>query len=230
MSRPAPIFLEGIPGQHDPDDVMAMLSENEIQPSAMAKIEGMREWRSVSEALVWSYAKLIDLFRPAAVDLINQVASGQIMPGDVRMAVRKHLHAARYYIPEPVDQITHAIEINGLLLRKYRQVDSEYDEAILGEFPAAELIILGEMDFARDQRSAWQEAGGKIYNERMVARKDDPVWARFSDFGFPFPPFSMDRMIDVADVDFDTAEQWGIVTLDDLPKAPPLKPFSFVGF
>lgn len=35
----------------------------------------------------------------------------------------------------------------------------------------------------------WQAAGGEIFEGRMIARIDDPVWTKLSRFGLPHPPF-----------------------------------------
>lgn len=38
-------------------------------------------------------------------------------------------------------------------------------------------------------KTRWKSVGGQIYDGRMIARLDDPVWARLSTFGLPYPPF-----------------------------------------
>lgn len=56
--------------------------------------------------------------------------------------------------------------------------------------PGAELVKykIG-VDSGIDWKKRWTEAGGRLYDGRMIARVDDPIWAKISDFGVPYEPF-----------------------------------------
>jgi hypothetical protein len=90
--------------------------------------------------------------------------------------------------------------------------------------------MLGVVKFPRDWKSAWTEVGGKLYYERMVARKDDPVWAKLSDFGFSFPPFSFDPVAWRQDIKAEDAEFLGVVDIGTPVKPPaPTRKFDLIG-
>ena len=73
----------------------------------------------------------------------------------------------------------------------------------------------------RDWASRWTEAGGQTYDGRMIALKDDPIWLTISDFGFPFPPFSLGSGMMVRSVDRKTAMNLGLI--DRLRKISPVE-------
>lgn len=58
-------------------------------------------------------------------------------------------------------------------------------------FPAKELFRAPQSNPAmpRKWHERWRENGGTIYNNRMIALVDDPVWVAISRFGLPYPPF-----------------------------------------
>lgn len=57
-------------------------------------------------------------------------------------------------------------------------------------FPGAELkkFKFG-VESGIDWKKRWVDAGGRLYDGRMIARIDDPIWAKISDFGVPYEPF-----------------------------------------
>jgi hypothetical protein len=92
------------------------------------------------------------------------------------------------------------------------------DPDILDEFPAQELLRVSARKTERDWSARWQQAGGKIYGGRMIARKDDPVWTAISTFGNPWPPFDFGSGMGVLDVDREEAEELGVIKPDENPK------------
>lgn len=56
--------------------------------------------------------------------------------------------------------------------------------------PAQELLKVGYGDEQVEWSARWRASGGRMFGDRMIALKDDPVWYRISDFGYPFPPFA----------------------------------------
>lgn len=60
----------------------------------------------------------------------------------------------------------------------------------LAAFPALELYRLEAREEERDWPARWRGAGGpRMIDQRMIALKSDPVWARLSRFRQPYPPF-----------------------------------------
>jgi hypothetical protein len=85
------------------------------------------------------------------------------------------------------------------------------DPAVLDEFPAQEMLRIEARRVPRDWPSRWAAAGGRTYNGRMIARKDDDIWTRISRFGTPFPPFDFGSGMGVADVGRQEAESLGVI-------------------
>lgn len=77
-------------------------------------------------------------------------------------------------------------------------------------FPAQELFQLINEATPVDWQQRWLAAGGKLYDGRMIALKSDPVWARISFFGLPYPPFDEYDVMAVRDVSYTEAVKLGV--------------------
>lgn len=89
--------------------------------------------------------------------------------------------------------------------------------ALLAQYPCQELIRREQREHPRDWTSRWMEAGGKLYQGRMIALKDDPIWTAISRFGSPVPPFDFGSGMGVEVVSRDEAIELGIITKDSPP-------------
>ncbi len=101
------------------------------------------------------------------------------------------------------------------------------DPDILDAFPAQELIRLESREVPRGFRRGkggalvidpgkswperWEEAGGVLIDDRMVALKTDEIWSRISDFDRPFAPFAFNSGMGLRDVDRTEAEELGLL-------------------
>src|SRR5574337_1593062 len=70
----------------------------------------------------------------------------------------------------------------------------------------AENIIKGEPIEGR-----WADAGGQLFDGRMIALKNAPIWTDISAFGNPYPPFDFNSGMWVRDVDRETAMKYGLI-------------------
>ncbi len=219
------ILADGsISGPHSLCDVDAMLEDGEIGKDFYGFTEGMPEWRAVEEALVWAHRPLAALVRAeidAQSDLLFQ---GEIKEATARVAINGALNRAGI---RPTGRETFCLEIITEIATALRQSHRDYVSGVgsgaIEAFPASELFEAQEPDFPRDWNAAWQKVGGRIYDSRLIALKTDSVWARLSDFGYPFPPFSFDRSRWIRDVSFSETREIAIVLRDELlPSAPPL--------
>lgn len=91
---------------------------------------------------------------------------------------------------------------------------------ILDAFPAQELIRDEQRLIPRNWRERWAEAGGKFYNGRPIARKDDGIWTRISRFGVPWPPYDYNSGMGVRDIERDEAEALGLIDPDEVMQPP----------
>lgn len=89
--------------------------------------------------------------------------------------------------------------------------DQGMHPALVEEYPAYQLkATTGRVKPGTKER--WVQAGGRLFGGKMVALKTDPVWARFSIFGRPYPPYdNFSHRLDVEEVDALTAARLGIV-------------------
>jgi len=93
-------------------------------------------------------------------------------------------------------------------------------QAILDHFPAQEFFWCIHETSPLNYCEIWKSAGGKVYeNGRMIALKNDPIWASISKFGLPYPPFDKYNVMWVRDVSRSEAIRLG-VSLPDQKIAP----------
>jgi hypothetical protein len=87
----------------------------------------------------------------------------------------------------------------------------EQRPAVLNAFPAQELLRTTARLPRTDWEQRWTELGGRLFDRRMVALKTDPIWARLSRFGTPWPPFDFGSKRELRDVDRAEAEALGLL-------------------
>lgn len=240
--KPALIFLlinGEVDGPHETTEILNRLSgetldekENPVEPlpeNTPSCIEGMHGWRSLPETLIWSHAKLLSEF-PNVPIWIQKIADCTFeMPG-LRKLIRQTLKCSPEDWNSTPDYLWRAIEANGLLLRQHRDYlnrDQHWDIGAMEFYPAMELQFFNREVPTRDWRAEWIGAGGKIYNGKMIARKDDHAWLAISDFGYPFPPFDFDQSAFVTDVSVKKAREAGL-NLSPIQLAT-IKPFQIIG-
>jgi hypothetical protein len=95
----------------------------------------------------------------------------------------------------------------------YGQYVAAMDEDVLQEWPAWELVRITPRKAPRDWFQRWSEAGGTLHDGRMIALKTDPIWAKLSRFGNPHPPFDFNSGMGVEEVDRDTVESLGLMSM-----------------
>ena len=108
------------------------------------------------------------------------------------------------------------LDTNLRMARGYGQFAQGQSEAVLDQWPCQELIRVESRRIPRDWTITWTEKGGRLVaGNRMVARKDDPIWTAISRFGLPYPPFDYASGMGLQDVDRDEAERLGVIGRDD---------------
>lgn len=95
------------------------------------------------------------------------------------------------------------------------------DPDLLDAYPAQELVRVEMRREERDWAQRWAAAGGKEYDGRMIARKDDNVWVRISRFDRPYPPFDFGSGMGVEDIDRDEAVSLGVIAENEVPASAP---------
>jgi hypothetical protein len=87
------------------------------------------------------------------------------------------------------------------------------NHVILDEWPAWEFFRCISDITPVSYVELWENAGGKLLTGgRMVALKNDPIWASVSKFGLPYPPFDAYDVMWIKDVDRTDAESLGLIS------------------
>ncbi len=234
--KPAPIYLlvnGKEDGPHDAEDLQERIEADELDDETLSCIEGMPGWRSLPETFIWAHGGLL---APAKAEIKAQIkalldAETSIAPA--RTKVSDALLNTISLCPTLTGGIIGTVlETNCELQRIYKQYtnrDQHWDISVRLGFPALELLPFGKQKFVRDWPAVWQAAGGNIYNGKMIARHDDPVWLAISDFGFPFPPFSFDTMMWVQSVNYEECKKLEVPDLDRPMHLPEISKIKLVG-
>ncbi len=119
------------------------------------------------------------------------------------------------------------IDTNAGMAAGYVQAELANSHGARMAFPAQELLRFEEREKPREWKSRWIAAGGKLYGDRMIALKGDPIWINISRFGKPYPPFDFNSGMGVEDVSYDEAVDLGVIQEDyEPPEKSPLADFN----
>ena len=169
--------------------------------------------------------KIITAMRDRVADYVK---SG-VDISEARKLMRKDLEALKYS-PNPGEEDTIKdlfskarldviLKTNEAQARGYIEHIARMKPGAFAAFPAQEFLRVESRKAQRqDWPARWRKAGGKIYGDRMIALKDDPVWVNLSVFGNPFPPFDWGSGMGVRGIDRDEAEKLGLITREELKK------------
>jgi hypothetical protein len=92
----------------------------------------------------------------------------------------------------------------------HRNFAKSVDPEMLDAYPARELVHVKGGAEPFDWKGRWTAAGAKLFGDRMIALKNDPVWLKISDFGHPHPPFAFGSGMDMVDVSRVEAVELGL--------------------
>lgn len=93
----------------------------------------------------------------------------------------------------------------------YAKFIAENDTSHLEVFPAQELFRLEFKKAQRDWAKLWETKGGHLFNGRMIALKNSPIWIRISSFALPFPPFDFHSGMWIMAIDRNQAGELGLL-------------------
>lgn len=185
-----------------------------------------REWNLVQaglrdRAFISSQVESMRILH-AARRMVADRAGGQLSASEIRRDLRKVISSTGYRPPEGKEgtlqdlyskrRLDTIIRTNVEQARGYvRHLDGMKPGAFAA-FPGQELIRVRERKEKRDWATRWKNAGGRFYNGRMIALRDDPIWERISVFGNPFPPFDWGSGMGVRAVSRRDSIALGVVT------------------
>lgn len=103
------------------------------------------------------------------------------------------------------------IRMNVESAQGYAQFLQGQSAGAIDAFPAQELFRAEDREEPRNWPTRWMQAGGQIFNGRMIALKNDPIWSAISAFENPFPPFDYNSGMWVRDVSREEAIALGLL-------------------
>lgn len=183
------------------------------------QLESAIKRRSIWSATV-ALAKPLELIR----DGTGAMLTGQADQATVRLAI-KELWKSLGFHGDPAspalldvtstERINLQLETQVATMRGAGWHEQGMQPDVLDEFPAQEFYDTrpGGEQRRKDWPDRWIKAGGKFYDDRMIALKTDPVWGRlgspelFPDgLENPWPPFAFNSAWRVRDIGRDEAE------------------------
>lgn len=189
------------------------------------------EWEEVDAAIRQHYFWSAQQTQLDAVQKMQELVAKSLTmatgEGEATMDKSKFIADMREYLGSPAGDSGELTDINsrkrlGLIYDFNREQANEYGRAkvgntpaILRAFPCQELVRVMSRRVPRDWQSRWVEAGGSLYGGRMIARKDDPIWADISRFSTPYPPFDYQSGMGVRDVGRREAIRLGVIEADE---------------
>jgi len=168
---------------------------------------------------------------------VRKILEGKANRADMRLQLKQLLQELEY---QPAtgeagtltdlssdERLNLILDTNVQMARGYGQWAQGQDADILDAFPAQALVRYripkGE---ARDWPGRWEENGGRFFDGRMIALKNDPIWVNISRFDLPYPPFDFNSGMGVEDISRDEAEQLGIIQSGAPAPAPQTRGFN----
>lgn len=208
---------------------MQFLQRKSIMPTAL------RSWAlqelpvELRERAFFSAGVESAVFLQEAFDAVEIIVQGEADRATMRVQLRSMLDRLGY-VPDEADagsltdlrsdrRLNLILDTNAAQVRAYGRHKLEQAPEILDAYPAAELVRVGGLpEEPRPWLQKWQDAGGRLYDGRMIARRDDPVWSKplsaggFNRFGASYGPFDFNSGMRKRNIAREEAEQLGAIT------------------
>jgi len=160
----------------------------------------------------------------AVIDLVQRPSRSGI-----RLELYQILEAANYApAPDVADTVGDLFSEEGanLFLQTASDMGFGYmhymqDTGCLIGSPCWELKRAQEEQEPCDWRARWVAAGGRLFNQRMIARKNDPIWVAISEFGLPYDPLAFNTGYRRFDVSYTECVKLRVIKRDEEVSPPP---------
>lgn len=184
--------------------------------------------------------------------IVQEMLAGKLDSATARLNLQNAIIAAGYHpgtalVEEdsPADLLCGdrrdlILDTNVAVAHGYCQFTGHQDPDVIDALPALEFYRRGARRVQRDWLVRWNDAGGTLYDGRMIAKKDDDVWQNLGDgaggykdtLGNPFPPFAVGSGMRTRNVDWKDALALGVIQKGDTIKArhvsPTCRPPAFI--
>ena len=211
-------------------------SSPDMDSSAWDKVRAGIKDRAFFSSRVES-VRFLDVCRSKIADLLGNVRNSdgaltsraEVVSSIMRAAREAGITSGSSSISDPGSEARAnvIIDTNAGLASGYARLEMDSTLGARIAFPCYELVRIEERNVQRDWRSKWIAKGGRLYQGRMVALKDDPIWTAISRFGCPYPPFDYNSGMGLDDVSHDEAVALGVIKEDfEPPEKSPLESFN----
>lgn len=211
-------------------------SSQDMDSSAWDKVRAGIKDRAFFSSRVES-VRFLDVCRSKIADLIGNVRNSdgaltsraEVVSSIMRAAREAGITSGSASISDPGSEARAnvIIDTNAGLAAGYARLEMDSTLGARIAFPCYELVRVEERNVPRDWRSKWVSEGGRLYQGRMVALKDDPIWTAISRFGCPYPPFDYNSGMGLDDVSHEEAVSLGVIKEDYEPQEKsPLEAFN----
>jgi hypothetical protein len=170
----------------------------EVQNRIQSQITQQREWMHGKEAI---------FDRSSFIDSLREIARSEgLAPSDPKLK-------GGLQDVTSIPRLGLIYDMQNQMAAGYARHKLDNSEGALLLYPAYELGPSSARE-PRDEswwQRRWIDAGGQLREGRMVALKSDPIWARLSRFGTPWPPFDWGSTRGLEEVDRDEAVRLGLI-------------------
>ena len=167
-------------------------------------------------------------FLQEAFDGVEAIVHGDADRATMRVQLRSMLDRLGY-VPDDAERgsltdlrsdrrLNLILDTNAAQARAYGRHKLEQAPEILDAYPAAELVRVGGLPAEpRPWREKWTRAGGRLFEGRMIAAKDDPIWSKpiaaggFNRFGTVYGPFDFNSGMRKRNIARAEAERLGVI-------------------
>lgn len=228
-------------------DALVALAKKELLPTTM-DTQGLRTLSRDIRAKSLFSARTAHLgYLQTVQDTVNSMLTGEINIATGRAALQDELDAIGYVPEKPgITDLSSDARLRLILDTQTSQASNwamrqqGLDQDSLYQFPAWELVRISHRVLPRNEDpkaiswfNRWQAVGGQLYDGRMVALKDSPIWSNLGDSGLfddgidsDVPPYAFNSGMGWREVGRDEAIGLGIIKGDEIPAAKPSRFFD----
>lgn len=140
-------------------------------------------------------AKLLDRMKRIVTGVVDRGEPGANAIGKLRQAVEASGYRAVPGTEGTIRDLTSShrlkliAETNAGMARGYGEWAKKQDIDKLRRYPCQQLVRKLPRVEPRDWPARWRTMGGAMVQGDMIAGVNNPIWARISRFGLPYPPF-----------------------------------------
>ena len=216
---------------------LAYLQTQELMPTTLRTWELGELPVEIRQASFFSAGVTMTELLDQALTQVKLIAAMETDRPSARLRIKSLLRSLDYQ-PDPgeagtIKDLSSSGRINLILDTNVDQAhgfgrhQAEQNSDTLFLFPAQELHRAGAMPREpRPWREKWVRAGGKLFEGRMIAKRNDPVWLKplseggFNRFGTPYAPFDFNSGMRVRNVSRQDAIALGVIESDEPAAAP----------